>query len=124
MSDVRVVNDLRGTERPWCFFNDLWRPIDQHKKVYYCRSRQCDVLVEVRAWYLNQETQTKEVVQVLDILNMQGLMTLCATRDYLSSIYVHLRRPNGEEIHAQASLICSKVPGGRYDQVVVNYIFD
>lgn len=106
MNKVRVVNDRRE-DRP-CFVTvqGMWRPLVVAHK--YARGVMGMKVHGVRARYFNQDTREVEEVDLLELLNMEGIFTVACTQNYLSTTYAHIRRANGEELHVQASLICKK----------------
>ena len=75
----------------------------------------------VRARYFNQDTCEVEEVELVELLNMEGGgFTTMFAEQYLFTIYAHIRCVNGEELHVQGSLICTRNENGFGEP---NYIF-
>lgn len=119
VQSIKVVNDRRVEDRP-CFatVEGMWRPLVWAGK--HAGSIGEMKVRDTRARYFNRDTGVFEEVEVLELICMEGPTTILCTQDYLSDTYVHIRRADGEELHAQASLVCKKGESGYAEP---DYIF-
>jgi hypothetical protein len=118
--EIKVVNDRREFRPLFVTFEVMWLPI-----VHAGKDRSNSLLdllltTDVRARYFNQETNQKEEVDLIEILDIRSHVHLERKECDPDCLYARIRRSNGKHLYVQCSLICKPDDRGR---PVPDYIF-